>query len=447
MKKVSGRARLVLVIACVVLAGLALFCIRYALYAEDWVVFSGNPHVYSGGNLSSGTVTDRNGTVLLTNTENGRVYADDALLRTSVLHLVGDREGYVSAPLINARADQMVAYSKVTGLSGSARTMTLTISAEAQTAALSALSGRKGCVAAYNYQTGEILCMVSSPAYDPDNKPEVDESDPAWDGVYVCRPTASAYTPGSIFKLVTLACALENLDGAEDLTFFCDGSCVIDGVTVTCHAVHGTVTLREALASSCNCAFGELAVMLGAEALQETADRLGINEALVTEDFAAVAGHFDVSEADDGALAWAGIGQYTDLVNPMRYLTVLGAIARDGTCVDPYLVRDISGVRKASSDGTERQLLSRDTAGIIADYMQWGVETVYGADAFGGLTVCAKTGTAEVGTEGDNAMFAGFVRDEELPVAFVIVVEGAGYGGQNCVPIAAAVLSALAEPL
>ena len=450
MKKVSARAVIALILAAAVVLGLVWFVVQYARHAEDWVYFSGSPHVYANGNLSTGTITDRDGTVLLQHTDSGRVYTADPTLAASVIHLLGDREGYVAAPILSAYARQMVGYSPITGLSGQQRgdrTMELTLSAPIQAAAYEALAGRRGTVGVYNYKTGEILCMVSSPAYPPDAKPEIDESDPAWEGVYVNRFTNSVYPPGSIFKLVTLAAALETLPDAESLTFPCSGSTIIGGVTVTCHEAHGTVDLKQALADSCNCAFGQLAVMVGADTLQACADALGIGQGLALDGITTAAGHFDLSQADQGALAWAGIGQYTDQVNPCQYLTVLGAIAGGGTAAQPYVVSRIKtplGRRVYQAEPVLTQsVLSPRTAQIIADAMAYSVETVYGADNFGGLTVCAKTGTAELGGgAADNAMFAGFVRDDSCPVAFFIAVENAGYGVVNCVPIASAVLAA-----
>src|SRR5699024_227889 len=120
-------------------------------------------------------------------------------------------------------------------------------SAEAQIAAQEALDGRKGVVAVYNYKTGEILCAVSSPNYDPDDVPDLENDDSGrYDGVYVNRFTQSTYTPGSIFKLATTAAALEEIPDIQTRTFLCEGSYWVEGDEVICTGTHGEVNLRQA---------------------------------------------------------------------------------------------------------------------------------------------------------------------------------------------------------
>ena len=93
------------------------------------------------------------------------------------------------------------------------------------------------------------------------------------------------------------------------------------------------------------------------------------------------------------------------------------------------------------------QLISPETAAILQQYMQNNVTVKYGAENFPGLRVGAKTGTAEVGGQKPNAMLAGFVADEEMPLAFVVCVEDAGYGKTVCIPIAAKVLESAGQVL
>ena len=206
MKKVSRRALFALALAIVLAAGTLAFCIKYAVNADKWVTFSGSPHVYTGTNLTGGKIYDRTGARIL-NTTDGRVYSSDAAVRAATVHLLGDRYGYISAPLLGNFAEQMIGYDKITGLSEASKgtaSARLTISADVQKAALQALGSYHGTVGVYNYKTGEILCAVTSPSYDPDNIPDIagDETGD-YDGVYLNRFFDAAYTPGSIFKLVT----------------------------------------------------------------------------------------------------------------------------------------------------------------------------------------------------------------------------------------------------
>ena len=453
MKKVSGRAIFPLILAIVLLAGTVLLCVRYFVKAGEWVTFSGSPHVYTGVNLDGGVVTDRDGTLLLDSTD-GRTYSADAVTRTATMHLLGDRYGYIQAPLLGSFADDMIGFDKINGLYGAEGTeanAALTLSAAAQTAAYQALGNYHGTVGVYNYKTGEILCAVTSPSYDPDNMPDVDaDTSGAYDGVYVNRFFQAAYTPGSIFKIVTLAAAIETVPDWENLTFTCEGKTIIGGQEIICEGVHGTITLKQALAHSCNVAFGELAGKVGTKALMEYAEKLGLSESFECDGIPVKAGTVDLKDADAGDLAWAGIGQYTDQVNALTFMRAMGRIAGGGTGAEPYLMAKITRGEKTAYEaktGTSSRALKAETAAKLTEYLRNNVATMYGDWQFGGLNVCAKSGTAEHEGETADAMFAGFCVDENCPLAFVVFVENGGSGSAVAAPIAAKVLQVCAAAI
>ena len=449
MKRISNRMIFLLVLMAVLALGVGVFTVQYFLHADEWVVFSGSPHVYEGSNLSTGTVTDRSGVLLLDST-GGRTYSQDADLRKATMHLLGDRYGYISAPILNDYADELVGFSSVNGLYSLgevANQAVLTIDADVQKVAQAALAGRKGTIGVYNYKTGEILCAVASPAYDPDNMPGVDgETTGACGGVYLKRFFQTTYVPGSIFKLVTAAAALETMPDALSRTFWCEGSCQIGGDTINCNGVHGSVDLKWALANSCNVAFAQLAVELGPEVLTQYAEKLGVTDSLDFDGISTAAGQFDLEDAADSEIAWSGIGQYTDLVNPCQYMTLMGVIAGGGQAAQPYLMKEVTGAllagyqAKTQSTGS---LLSAATCDTLAELMRNNVVSMYGQWQFPDLYVCAKSGTAELGpTETPHATFAGFIRDETYPLAFIVIVEHGGSGSATCAPIAGQVLNA-----
>lgn len=453
MKKVSGRAIFPLILAIVLLAGTVLLCVRYFVKAGEWVTFSGSPHVYTGVNLDGGVVTDRDGTLLLDSTD-GRTYSADAVTRTATMHLLGDRYGYIQAPLLGSFADDMIGFDKINGLYGAEGTeanATLTLSASAQTAAYQALGNYHGTVGVYNYKTGEILCAVTSPSYDPDNMPDVDaDTSGAYDGVYVNRFFQAAYTPGSIFKIVTLTAAIETVPDWESLTFTCEGKTIIGGQEIICEGVHGTITLKQALAHSCNVAFGELAGKVGTKALMEYAEKLGLSESFECDGIPVKAGTVDLKDADAGDLAWAGIGQYTDQVNALTFMRAMGRIAGGGTGAEPYLMAKITRGEKTAYEAkteTSSRALKAETAAKLTEYLRNNVATMYGDWQFGGLNVCAKSGTAEHEGETADAMFAGFCVDENCPLAFVVFVENGGSGSAVAAPIAAKVLQVCAAAI
>lgn len=442
-----------LALAAALLAGLLVFFGEYFIEAKTWVAFPGSPHVYTGVNPDCGKIYDRSGMLLL-NTNDGRVYNADEAVRRATLHLLGDRDGYISAPLLQTYASKMIGFDVVNGLytdepgSVAAR---LTISAAVQSAAQQALSGYRGTIGVYNYKTGEILCAVTSPSYDPDHVPDVaNDTTGSYEGVYLNRFFDAAYTPGSIFKLVTAAAALETIEGVQSRTFQCSGKTIIGGQEIICNGVHGSLSFAGALAHSCNVAFGELAAELGAGVLQEYAEKLGLTGSISCEGYKTAPGKIDLSGADDGDVAWAGIGQYTDQVGALAFLRYMGAIANGGSAAEPYLMQR---VRKGDDITYEAEtkltsaMIQPETAGTLTKLMRNDVQTIYGDWQFGGLSVCAKSGTAEREGQTANAMFAGFVLDASCPVAFVVFVENGGAGSTVAAPVAAKVLGVCAQVL
>lgn len=454
MKRISRRIFFLTILIAILVVGVGVFAVRYALHAGQWVVFPGSPHLYAGSNLSTGQVVDRDGTLLLDNTD-GRTYAQDSALRKATLHLLGDRYGYISAPVVGEYADELVGFSLVNGLysaQGGEKTAQMTISASVQKTAQQALAGRKGTIGVYNYKTGEILCAVTSPSYDPDNVPDV-ENDPtgAYDGVYLNRFFQTTYVPGSIFKVLTAAAAIETIDDVQSQTFVCEGKWELGADTIVCNGTHGTVNLKQALEHSCNVAFGQLALQIGEETLTRYAKKAGITEPLKFDGITTAAGKFDLTGAADSQIAWAGIGQHTDLINACRYMTYMGAVANGGTAAAPYLMeRAGDGLLTGYQAKTKMMdaVMDAHTADVLAEMMHSAVVNMYGAWQFPDLYVCAKSGTAELGENTTpHATFSGFIRDDDYPLAFIVIVENGGSGSATCAPIAGQVLNACVTAL
>ena len=448
MNRVRNRAWIMMVFILVLIGGMSFFLYEYASESADWVTFRGSPHVYQGSANVTGQILDRDGTVLLDTTD-GRSYAQDGTLRQATLHWLGDRQGNIVTPALRHYAATMAGFDRLNGVYDYAEAqgaMEMTISGRVQSAALKAMSGRKGVVAVYNYKTGQILCALSTPTYDPDNVPDIaGDTSGTWEGVYLNRFLQSTYPPGSIFKIVTTAAALESVEGILDMTFTCDSVYELGGSRVTCEKAHGQLDLKSAMAHSCNCAYAQIALLVGSDTLMEYVDRFGITDSVSFDGITSAEGNFDLTEADKVALAWSAIGQYTDLINPCAYMAFMGAIAGGGKAAQPYLVEQVSvgqSITYQAQTVIGRQIMSAELAEVLCEYMRNNVEQIYGAGNFPGLTVCAKSGTSELGGgKTPNAMFSGFVTDEEYPLAFIVVVENGGYGSHTCVPILSAVLA------
>lgn len=448
MNRIAGRAWIAMLFVLILLGGFTFFICEYVANAGKWVVFSGSPHLYNAGNIDCGVVTDADGYILL-DMDKQRRYTSDETLRKSTVHWLGDQYGYVDAPALSSYSERIAGYDLLNGVynygdkSGLTR---LTLLGSVQKAAFEAMKGYKGTLAIYNYKTGEILCAVSTPAFDPDDPPDV-ENDPdgQYEGVYLNRFTQSLYTPGSIFKIVTLAAAIETLPDIMEKSFSCTGSYAIGADNITCERVHGTQNIQNAFSNSCNCAFAQIAQLLGGETLEQYVEQFGVTQSVCFDGITTASGYYSASETHQINVAWSAIGQYDDLVNPASFLHFIGAIANEGRGVMPYVIDKITVGKTVTYEAETKvgeRIMSATTAKTLADLMANNVSTVYGSDHFPELTVCAKTGTAEVGGgKKPNAMFAGFVRDEAYPFAFIVSLEDAGYGMTVCVPIISKVLA------
>lgn len=451
MRKIEKRAVLCLIIALALIAGLGLFCFRFVKNASDWAAYPYNRHMYSNsGQLLSGTILDRDGDVLTEVKDGERVYYPDATVRRATVHAVGDGSGYIGTGALTAFADRLSGYNLITGgysPLGSGRNLTLTLDAYLNVTAYNAMDGRQGTVGVYNYKTGDILCMVSTPSFDPENPPDASSAE---DGIYLNRLLSSAQVPGSIFKTVTLTAALENLPDLKDRTFTCTGETTVGGTVITCPKPHGKMDIESAFANSCNGVFGALAAELGGDTMTKYVEQAGLTRRMSVDGIMTAAGHYDVSEADKGQIGWSGVGQYTDTVNPCNMMTYMGAIANGGTAAVPRLILDIttpSGIPTSWQRTEETDtLVQASTASQVKEMMKNNVVQTYGTDRFRGLDIGAKSGTAEVG--GDkrpNAWFAGFLDDPEHPYAFIVLVENGGGGASVAGEIAATVLQACVD--
>ena len=453
MKKIEKRAIMCLLLAGVLVVGLGIFCFRLVTDGDDWATYSANKSIYNDkGKLTAGTLYDVNGTKLMSNVGGEMSFSDDYDIRTAVVHLTGDPAGNISTGANKVYPDKLSGYNLITGtysVTGQGRNVNLTIDADICAAADDALAGRSGTVGIYNYQTGDIICLVSSPNYDPYDPPTLDEDDTS--GIYINRFFSASFTPGSIFKLVTAAASIENKDDYSSWTYECTGS--VDygsGDEVTCMSAHGTVNLKQALADSCNCYFGKLAEELGPDIMSKYVDKTGLTKNRKVDGITTAAGSFEFPDSGVN-LAWAGIGQYKDLVNPCTMMMYMGAIANGGQAVIPQLIDSVEfvtmGLPASFPDKTrDVSMIDEETASILKEMMHYNVEDNYGTYNFPDLNICAKSGTAEVGTDSTpNAWFAGFLDDEEHPYAFIVLVEKGGSGSSVAGSVANEVLQEVVE--
>ncbi|MGF6375728.1 peptidoglycan glycosyltransferase [Clostridiales Family XIII bacterium PM5-7] len=439
MKKLEQRAIICLTLAAILFLGLCVFVYRFVAYGDEWATFYANQHVYSEGQLALGRIYDRNGVLLVDNNEGKAKYNDDEAIRKATVHAVGDKIGNISTAARSAYKSKIVGYNLITGtysITGKGNDLNLTIDAEVSKAAYQALGGRDGVVGVYNYKTGDIVCMVSGPNYDPENPPEVSPDDTS--GLYINKFLSANLIPGSIFKLVTSAAAIENVSGLDSWSYYCEGVSYINGEKITCTAAHGTVDFERALTVSCNCGFGELTRKIGASTMNRYVKKTGLTTSYDIDGISNRKGKFEFPSEAPLNLAWAGIGQYNDQLNPCSMMVYMGAIANGGKAAVPNFIQSaLSG-----TDETDRMIDSA-TAAKLTKMMKNNVTDNYGEGNYPGLDLYAKSGTAEVYGKEPNAWFTGFIKNEDCPYAFIVCVENSGYGSSVAGPVANAVLQAI----
>ncbi|MDV6289110.1 penicillin-binding protein 2 [Streptomyces sp. UP1A-1] len=362
----------------------------------------------------------------------------------------------------------------ITGKKREGGNVVTTLNAAAQKAAYDGLKkqGGKGAVVAIEPSTGKILSMASYPSYDPSAIVGGGEADgEAWNRLQkknnppmLNRALREVYPPGSTFKVLTAAAALEHglydsADGKTDspLPWTMPGTTteLPNEGDLPCE----NASLREALRVSCNTVFGKIGADLGNDEMLETAKKFGFTE----EQFVPVRSSASVFSDDMNAsqTALSAIGQYNTAATPLQMAMVTSAIANNGTLMKPYMVDELQAPNLDTIEKTDPEKmsepLSADNAQILQDMMETVVEDGTGTNAkIDGVTVGGKTGTAQHGVDNSENPYAWFIsyakgEDGSSPVAVAVVVEDENAnrddisGGGLAAPIARNVMEAVLE--
>ncbi|MBA3566409.1 MAG: penicillin-binding protein 2 [Actinobacteria bacterium] len=342
---------------------------------------------------------------------------------------------------------------------------------DAQEVALEQLGTRCGAVVALDPRTGKVRVMASSPTFDP-NLVENDfgqisriEADCQPAAPLLNRASAGLYVPGSTFKVITAAAALESKKFKPESSFVDPGYCTVYGKRVNnfdTSSPFGTIDLEAALTYSVNSVFCNIGKALGAKRILDTAKRFGFYERPPLEtptDERAPSALYQRRQlyypkqdpdVDAGRMAF---GQERMLVTPLQMAMVAGAIGVGGNLMEPQAVDKIVGpggrILLRQRPALIRQAVSKKTADAVATMMRLAVERGTGTAAqLSGYSVGGKTGTGETGVPGANTTwfiaFAG--PDEESPAELAIAVvlqNQSGTGGATAAPIARAVMQAI----
>lgn len=328
----------------------------------------------------------------------------------------------------------------------------LTIHHKLQETARELLAGRDGAIVALNPQTGEVRAMWSNPSYDPNPLASHDTKevrryrqtlDPnSRTSPLISRATSRSFAPGSTFKVVTTAAALESGRYRPDSTFpdptaldLPQTDNTLTNFTRTACTGAGRIDLFTALEISCDTTYGILGMEIYDE-LRETAEAVGFNEPIPFDVGTEASTFPDVGDDNIPFRAFAGIGQGDVSATPLQMALVAATVANGGEVPRPRLVRQVidpsGGIVEPFTPETLGRAMSPETAARVNEMMQAVVVSGTGTSAqIDGVAVAGKTGTAQtVPGESPHAWFIAFAPAEDPQLAVAVIVESSSAGSE-----------------
>lgn len=323
--------------------------------------------------------------------------------------------------------------------------VTTTIRYNLQEAAYKALGKYDGAVVVMEPSTGKILAMVSKPTYNP-NSIEQDWASLQEGSALYNRATQGQYTPGSVFKILTLLAYVEsNQERYSDYSYECTGEITINNKTIHCagNKAHGMVDLKSSFSKSCNTSFVNMMQNIDEEVFQKLCNSMLFNQNLPIA-FESSMSNFLISEADEVALKMeTAIGQGKTVVSPLHMVMLASAVCNDGVAMRPQLVEEVKNYKGVIVETTKfkeyKTLFTEAQRNVLSEYMRETVENGTASrlnkDAY---TAYGKTGTAQTTSALDktNAWFVGYAEYEGKELAIAVVVEDSGTGSAYAVPVA-----------
>ncbi|MDT5016374.1 MAG: penicillin-binding protein [Mycobacterium sp.] len=327
----------------------------------------------------------------------------------------------------------------------------------------------KGAVVALEPSTGKILAMVSAPSYDPNllASHDMQEQSATWQRLrddpqapLLNRAIAETYPPGSTFKVITTAAALQH-GATEDTQLTTQSRIPLPDSTATLENFGGstcgpgpTTSLRQAFAKSCNTAFVQLGLDTGTDALKSTAVAFGLDAPPPLIPLQVVESTVGPI-SDTAALGISSIGQKDVALTPLQNALVAATIANKGVAMQPYLVDSLKGPDLANISTTApaeaQRAVSQQVADTLTDLMVAAEQVTQQKGAIAGVQIASKTGTAEHGTDPRNtpphAWYIAFAPAQAPKVAVAVLVENGGdrlsaTGGALAAPIGRATIAA-----
>ena len=409
-----------------------------------------------------GAIYDRNGLLIAEGTEtNGTfTYIEDASIRQSFSNIFGlslPQTGIspfylrkiLAADLYGYETNRLTLQSFVdTSRKGSDVNLTLDMALNGQIYEIlqSSQSSAGACV--YNYLTGEVIALVSTPSYDladettwpltENNKIDVTKNNYAG----MNRVMQECYPPCSMVKPILYSVILEQMPEAAKFQYECSASTKIHGILITDHSAHGSMNLQSAIAHSCNTYAVQMGNFLTAEEFQTALEAFGFGEGLYSEYLTYYKGTIDMSETVNKVYAMLGQGGKTKM-SVLQLTKCYGAFFNRGIMMEPYITKDVQ-------EQIGKQVISENTAQLILEGLkqaaEYGTASHLNLSSYG-YTCAGKTGTGDLQDNNTIWCTGGFV-DQTMPYIVTVCLTGrdAGdTGGEACSPMVRNILELLIQ--
>lgn len=455
--KYNRKIIYVMVFVCALFLSLAVYLTYFGLFSADSVIKSSyNRRIWEEeNNVLRGKITDRYGITLAYSEEDSASQKRIYPYASRYTHVIGyNSRTYGKTGLELKYNSMLLANDAITSISdaisgsqgkSAGANLRLTIDNDLTAKAEAMMKGKNGAVVAIVPKTGEVLCLYSNPTFDPNE----DALTAQWaslaeseDSPFLGRAASGLYAPGSTFKVITAAAAVDS--GYGSYTVNDEGSYTVDGYTLKNYGGHsyGQLDLRSGFAKSSNVMFAALSVMMGEDRMRKMAENFGVGQQIPFDIAAQTSSMNYPNKMSDPELAAVGIGQGKLLMTPLNMALVACAIANDGIIMQPYLVeeasfpsgRSIYRAKRAIWKTAVSSLVSRQIGELMTECVQSGT----GKSAkISGVTVAGKTGTAQNEKEGkEHAWFIGYAPAENPEIAVCVMQEYSGVTGSSCAPIA-----------
>ncbi|HSN66170.1 MAG TPA: penicillin-binding transpeptidase domain-containing protein, partial [Fusibacter sp.] len=464
MKKSTTNSRIlhIFIVINILFLSLVVYMSYFELYGKESLMANNYNRRLKANEegIVRGQIYDRNGEVIAATKVTDGLSSRSYPYKRLYAHIIGYNSDIYGKTLLEAQYNDTLlginalglignTVSLVTGEDKTGNNLILTIDHNLQALARELIGDKRGSIVALNPKTGEILAMVSTPDFNPNEKSLEDN----WADIstnenspLLPRAVVGLYPPGSTFKVVTAVAAIE--EGLLDFQFEDTGSVVIDGKTFANvnSKAYGLLNMTSAMALSSNVYFSKLSEVLDTKALVKTAENAGLNRT-ISFDIPTKKSSINPNIKSKTEYAATVIGQGKLLVTPLQMALICAGIANDGVIMEPFLVKSISDRNNIILSNTLSKKLynftDSKTSELVTEMMIEVVKNGTGTKAaISDVVVAGKTGTAqnEKSTEGggnDHAWFIGFAPASDPEIAIAVILENQDRdGGQVAAPIA-----------